>query len=71
MSDYPPQPGICRIDIIVCCDRCNTTATLRDVPNPITARSYLMREGWTKRGKKSTERWRCADCSPVKREEGS
>lgn len=66
MTDYPPQSGRQRIDVITCCDRCGVVSTLRDVPNTITARSSLLRlDGWTKRGKHQTEMWRCNQCSPV------
>lgn len=63
-ADYPAQSGRQRIDVTTMCDRCGDVSVLRDVPNPITARSYLLKEGWTKRGQKASERWRCISCSP-------
>lgn len=61
---YPDVTGKQRIDVTTVCDRCGVRSILRDCPNTIAARSYLLKDGWTKRGAKSKERWRCPDCSP-------
>lgn len=67
-TPYPSQSGVQRIDVVTVCDRCGTDLVLRDVPNTIAARSFLLRDGWTKRGTKGRERWRCPECSPARKD---
>lgn len=67
MREYPPQRGMLRVDVEVCCRDCGLDRGFRDVPTVAVVRAQLLNEeGWTTSGRAQNERWRCGCCSQAR-----